>query len=288
MASPDTAADTRPGLAEAPLDPDRRGGELTVRLRDLHKSFGPKKVLTGIDLDVRTGESLVIIGASGTGKSVLLKHVIGLMQPDRGLVEVDGIDVSTLGYREITRFRRRFGMAFQEGALFDSMTVRENVAFPLKRQTKRPLAEIYERVDGCLEMVRLGGIGDKMPAQLSGGMRRRVGFARAIALEPQIVLFDEPTTGLDPVTTAQIDEVILDLLGRLDSTAITITHDMTSAFRIADRIGMLHEGKIIALAPPEEFRRSDDPRVQQFIRGESSGPLSDDDGGDRRAGKGRA
>ena len=288
MASPDTAADTRPGLAEAPLDPDRRGGELTVRLRDLHKSFGPKKVLTGIDLDVRTGESLVIIGASGTGKSVLLKHVIGLMQPDRGLVEVDGIDVSTLGYREITRFRRRFGMAFQEGALFDSMTVRENVAFPLKRQTKRPLAEIYERVDGCLEMVRLGGIGDKMPAQLSGGMRRRVGFARAIALEPQIVLFDEPTTGLDPVTTAQINDVILGLLERLNSTAITITHDMTSAFRIADRIGMLHEGKIIALAPPEEFRRSDDPRVQQFIRGESSGPLSDDDGGDRRAGKGRA
>ncbi len=288
MASPDTAADTRPGLAEAPLDRDRRGGELTVRLRDLHKSFGPKKVLTGIDLDVRTGESLVIIGASGTGKSVLLKHVIGLMQPDRGLVEVDGIDVSTLGYREITRFRRRFGMAFQEGALFDSMTVRENVAFPLKRQTKRPLAEIYERVDGCLEMVKLGGIGDKMPAQLSGGMRRRVGFARAIALEPQIVLFDEPTTGLDPVTSAQIEEVILELLGRLDSTAITITHDMTSAFRIADRIGMLHEGKIIALAPPEEFRRSDDPRVQQFIRGESSGPLSDDDGGDRRAGKGRA
>jgi phospholipid/cholesterol/gamma-HCH transport system ATP-binding protein len=282
-----SGSDTVPGLGDAPIDrggrsEDGAGGTLTVRLRDLHKAFGSKKVLTGIDLDVRTGESLVIIGASGTGKSVLLKHIIGLMKPDRGLVEVDGIDVSTLGYREITRFRRRFGMAFQEGALFDSMNVRENVAFPLRRQSKQPLSEIYERVDGCLELVKLEGIGDKMPSELSGGMRRRVGFARAIALEPEIVLFDEPTTGLDPVTTAQIDEVILDLLGRLDSTAITITHDMTSAFRIADRIGMLHEGKIIALAPPDEFRHLDDPRVQQFIRGEPDGPLANGGGNDRR------
>jgi phospholipid/cholesterol/gamma-HCH transport system ATP-binding protein len=292
----DTDAATHPGLAEArlyrgaeevPRPRDDAGGELTVRIRGLHKSFGPKKVLTGIDLDVRTGESLVVIGGSGTGKSVLLKHVIGLMQPDRGTVEVDGIDVSSLGYREITGFRRRFGMSFQEGALFDSMTVRENVAFPIKRQSKRPLAEIYERVDRCLAMVRLEGVGDKMPSQLSGGMRRRVGFARAIALEPEIVLFDEPTTGLDPVTTAQIDDVILGLLERLNSTAITITHDMNSAFRIADRIGMLHEGRIIALAPPDEFRRLDDSRVQQFIRGESSGPLAESSGGRLRE-KGRA
>jgi len=256
--------------AAAPTD----GGEVKIRIRGLYKSFGPKRVLEGIDLDVHTGESLVIIGASGSGKSVLLKHVIGLLRPDQGTVEVDGVDVHTLGNREITDFRRRFGMAFQEGALFDSMNVRDNVAFPLKRQRKMPLDEIYERVDGCLEMVKLAGIGEKMPSQLSGGMRRRVGFARAIALEPAIVLFDEPTTGLDPVTTAQIDDVILELLGRLDSTAVTITHDMASAFRIADRIGMLHDGKIIALAPPEEFRRLDDPRVQQFIRGDSQGPLS--------------
>ena len=292
----DTDAATHPGLAEARLDRGageaarplaEDGREVTVRIRGLHKSFGPKKVLTGIDLDVRTGESLVVIGGSGSGKSVLLKHVIGLMRPDRGTVEVDGIDVSSLGYREITGFRRRFGMSFQEGALFDSMTVRENVAFPIRRQSKEPLAEIYERVDRWLELVRLDGVGDKMPSQLSGGMRRRVGFARAIALEPEIVLFDEPTTGLDPVTTAQIDDVILDLLDRLDSTAITITHDMTSAFRIADRIGMLYEGRIIALAPPEEFRRLEDPRVQQFIRGEASGPLAEN-GGRRRRETGRA
>jgi phospholipid/cholesterol/gamma-HCH transport system ATP-binding protein len=291
--SADTDAATHPGLAEAPLDrgaeerPRGEVGELTVRIRDLHKSFGPKKVLAGIDLDVRTGESLVVIGGSGTGKSVLLKHVIGLMQPDRGSVEVDGIDVASLGYREITGFRQRFGMSFQEGALFDSMSVRENVAFPIRRRSKRPLAEVYERVDRCLAMVRLEGVGDKMPAQLSGGMRRRVGFARAIALEPEIVLFDEPTTGLDPVTTAQINDVILGLLERLNSTAITITHDMNSAFRIADRIGMLHEGRIIALAPPDEFRRLDDPRVQQFIRGESTGPLAESAGGRLRE-KGRA
>jgi len=254
------------------LAPHARG-EAKIRLTDLHKSFGPKVVLDGIDLEVREGESLVLIGGSGTGKSVLLKHMIGLLAPDRGTVEVDGVDLSTLGNREITEFRRRFGMAFQEGALFDSMTVRDNVAFPLRRQTDRSLDEIYARADECLELVKLSGVGEKMPSQLSGGMKRRVGFARAIALEPAIVLFDEPTTGLDPVTTALIDDVILELLGRLDSTAITITHDMTSAFRIADRIGMLYAGKIIALAPPDEFRRLDDPRVRQFIEGRAEGPL---------------
>jgi phospholipid/cholesterol/gamma-HCH transport system ATP-binding protein len=246
-----------------------------IRIRDLHKSFGPKKVLEGIDLDVERGESLVVIGGSGSGKSVLLKHVIGLLTPDRGKVEIDGIDVHSLGNREITEFRRRFGMAFQEGALFDSMTVRGNVAFPLLRQTDLSREAIDARVDECLSMVKLEGISEKLPSQLSGGMRRRVGFARAIALEPEIVLFDEPTTGLDPVTTAQIDDVIRELLDGVDSTAITITHDMASAFRIADRIGMLYGGKIIALAPPEEFRRLDDARVQQFIRGDASGPLSD-------------
>ncbi|HEX2252486.1 MAG TPA: ABC transporter ATP-binding protein [Thermoanaerobaculia bacterium] len=245
-----------------------------IRLRDLHKSFGPRVVLDGIDLDVQEGESLVLIGGSGTGKSVLIKHVIGLLRPDRGLVEVDGVAINDLHYRELTTFRRRFGMAFQEGALFDSMNVRENVAFPLRRQTAMSRREIEERVDECLELVKLEGQGHKVPSELSGGMRRRVGFARAIAMEPDIVLFDEPTTGLDPVTTALIDDVILELLRGVDSTAITITHDMTSAFRIADRIGMIHGGKIIALAPPEEFRRLDDPRVRQFIEGRSEGPLS--------------
>jgi phospholipid/cholesterol/gamma-HCH transport system ATP-binding protein len=244
-----------------------------IRLAGVEKSFGAKRVLDGIDLDVYEGESLVVIGASGSGKSVLLKHIIGLISPDAGRVEVDGVAIHELSNRDVTAFRRRFGMAFQEGALFDSMTVRQNVAFPLVRQTERSRREIDERVDECLAMVRLTGAGDKLPAELSGGMRRRTGFARAIAMEPDIVLFDEPTTGLDPVTTAVINEVILDLLRRLSSTAITITHDMTSAYLIADRIGMLYEGRIIALAPPEEFRSSSDERVRQFIEGRSEGPL---------------
>lgn len=247
-----------------------------IRIRDLQKSFGPKLVLDGVTVDVAPAESLVVIGGSGTGKSVLLKHIIGLLRPDSGSVEVDGVKVETLGNRQITEFRRKFGMAFQEGALFDSMTVWQNVAFPLQRLTKMSRGEINDRVEECLAMVRLEGVSEKLPSQLSGGMRRRVGFARAVAHQPEILLFDEPTTGLDPITTALIDEVILDLSDRLKTTTITITHDMESAFRIGDRIAMLNRGKIIAEAPPEEFRRLDDPRVQQFIHGRAEGPLSED------------
>jgi len=247
-----------------------------IRIVDLHKSFGPKVVLDGLNAEVAPGESLVVIGGSGTGKSVLLKHVIGLLKPDSGSVLVDGTAVETLDNRQITEFRRKFGMSFQEGALFDSMTVWQNVAFPLQRLTKMSRQEIKDRVEECLSMVRLEGTGDKLPSQLSGGMRRRVGFARSVAHKPEILLFDEPTTGLDPVTTALIDEVILDLSDRMKCTAVTITHDMESAFRIGDRIAMLHRGKIIASAPPEEFRRLEDPRVQQFIHGHAEGPLSED------------
>jgi phospholipid/cholesterol/gamma-HCH transport system ATP-binding protein len=252
-------------------------GRCKISIRDLHKAFGPKVVLDGARLDVAAGESLVIIGGSGTGKSVLLKHIIGLLKPDSGTIEVDGTAVEKLGNREITEFRRKFGMAFQEGALFDSMTIWQNVAFPLQRLTKMSHQEIDARVRECLGMVRLQGVEEKLPSQLSGGMRRRVGFARAIAHVPEILLFDEPTTGLDPVTTALIDEIIVDLNDRLKSTTVTITHDMESAFRIGDRIAMIHKGKIIASAPPEEFRRLEDPRVQQFIHGRAEGPLSEDD-----------
>jgi phospholipid/cholesterol/gamma-HCH transport system ATP-binding protein len=247
-----------------------------IRIRGLHKSFGPKVVLDGVDVDVAPAESLVIIGGSGTGKSVLLKHVIGLLKPDSGTVEVDGTAVEKLGNREITEFRRKFGMSFQEGALFDSMTVWQNVAFPLQRLKKMSRGEIDDRVEECLTMVRLEGVGEKLPSQLSGGMRRRVGFARAVAHSPEILLFDEPTTGLDPVTTALIDDVIKDLNDRLKTTTVTITHDMESAFRIGDRIAMIYRGKIIADAPPAEFRRLDDPRVQQFIHGQAEGPLSEE------------
>jgi phospholipid/cholesterol/gamma-HCH transport system ATP-binding protein len=246
-----------------------------IHIVGVSKSFGPKQVLDDLSLDVAQGESLVIIGGSGTGKSVLLKHVIGLLKPDKGTVEIDGVAIGKLGNREITEFRRRFGMAFQEGALFDSMTVWENVAFPLKRLSKMSKEEIESRVEECLTMVRLGGVGERLPSELSGGMRRRVGFARAIAHEPEILLFDEPTTGLDPVTTALIGEVIVDLNDRLKCTAITITHDMAIAFRIADRIAMIDRGKIIAQAKPAEFRELPDPRVQQFLRGDADGPLTE-------------
>ena len=246
-----------------------------IRLRGVSKSFGPKTVLDGLDLDIEAGESLVVLGGSGTGKSVLLKHIIGLLQPDRGTVEVDGIDLSTLGSRELIEFRRRFGMSFQEGALFDSMTVWQNIAFPLQRARPRIAgARIDARVGECLDLVGLEGIGEKMPSELSGGMRRRVGFARSIAMEPEILLFDEPTTGLDPVMTAVIDEVINGLNRRLGSTAITITHDLTSAFRIADRVAMLYQGKILAAEEPEAFRRLDDPRIRQFLAGRAEGPLT--------------
>ena len=247
-----------------------------ISIRDLYKSFGSKVVLDGVSVDIAPAESLVIIGGSGTGKSVLLKHIIGLLRPDSGTVEVDGTTVGTLGNREITEFRRKFGMAFQEGALFDSMTVWQNVAFPLQRLKKLSHGELNDRVEECLQMVRLEGVSDKLPSQLSGGMRRRVGFARAVAHQPEILLFDEPTTGLDPVTTALIGEVILDLSNRLKTTTITITHDMESAFLIGDRIAMLNRGKIIAEAPPEEFKRLEDPRVQQFIHGRAEGPLSEE------------
>lgn len=237
-----------------------------IRLRGLHKAFGPKVVLAGLDLDIASGDSMVIVGGSGVGKSVLLKHIIGLLPPDEGTVEVDGVTLSELDAKEITNFRRKFGMAFQEGALFDSMTVGENIAFPLSRRRGIDRGAIEERVAECLQLVQLPGLQSKMPSELSGGMRRRVGFARAIVHKPEILLFDEPTTGLDPVTKATIDELILELQRSLGSTLVTISHDMGSVFRIADRLAMLHEGRIIAEGTPDEMRRSPVERVAEFLR----------------------
>jgi len=247
-----------------------------ISLQHLYKSFGEKQVLADMSLEVGDGESVVIVGGSGTGKSVTLKHIIGLLRPDRGHIVVDGTDICTLGARELNDFRRHFGMSFQEGALFDSMSVFENIAFPLRRHTKMSEAEIRNRVEECLSLVHLEkSAGDKRPSELSGGMRRRVGFARAISLKPEILLFDEPTTGLDPVISDVIASLIREMDRTLATTTVTITHDMKVAFKIADRVAMLHQGHIIEQGTPEEFQRSTNAIVQQFIEGRADGPLTE-------------
>jgi phospholipid/cholesterol/gamma-HCH transport system ATP-binding protein len=209
-----------------------------------------------------------MVGGSGAGKTVFLKHLIGLLRPDRGRVTVDGVDLAEISGGAELELRQRFGMSFQEGALFDSMSVFDNIAFPIRRHTDRTAAEVAQRVRECLAMVRLDGVEGKFPAELSGGMRRRVGFARAIALEPEILLFDEPTTGLDPINTAAIANVINELRHNLAVTAVTITHDMKLAFAVADRIAMLRQGRIIAVDQARLFGDSPDPYVQAFLKGE--------------------
>ncbi len=245
-----------------------------ISLQHLYKSFDGRQVLRDLTIDVDRGESVVIVGGSGTGKSVTLKHIIGLLQPDRGRVFVDGQDMTNMSDLELNQFRRRFGMAFQEGALFDSMSVFENIAFPLRRHTKMTEQQIRDRVQECLEDVHLHGVEKKRPSELSGGMRRRVGFARAISLKPEILLFDEPTTGLDPVISDVVAELITEMDQKLGTTTVTITHDMKVAFKIADRVAMLYNGSIIEQGTPDEFQRSTNPIVQQFIEGRADGPLT--------------
>ena len=246
-----------------------------ISLKNVYKSFGDKQVLRGMSIDVERGESVVIVGGSGTGKSVTIKHMIGLLRPDSGEVIIDGIDIAELDDREINEVRRRFGMAFQEGALFDSMSVFENIAFPLRRHTKMSEDEIRARVAECLDLVHLPNVEQKRPSELSGGMRRRVGFARAISMKPEILLFDEPTTGLDPVISDVVADLIVEMDETLNTTTVTITHDMKVAFKIADRVAMLHKGSIIEQGTPEEFQRSKNAGVQQFIEGRADGPLTD-------------
>jgi phospholipid/cholesterol/gamma-HCH transport system ATP-binding protein len=257
---------------------ERQGNGPVIELRDVWKSFGEKRVLQGMSLSVQHGESVVIVGGSGTGKSVTLKHIIGLIRPDRGHVVIDGTDLCCMKPMELNQFRRRFGMSFQEGALFDSMSVFENIAFPLRRHTKMSEREIRDRVAECLQLVHLERVENKRPSELSGGMRRRVGFARAISLEPAILLFDEPTTGLDPVISDVVADLIREMDETLHTTTVTITHDMKVAFKIADRIAMLHEGKIVEEGTPEEFQRSANPIVQQFVEGRAEGPLTNGEG----------
>ncbi len=239
-----------------------------IRIQRLHKRFGRQPVLRGIDLDIATGEIMVVIGRSGGGKSVLLKHLIGLLRPDSGTVAVDGTEITRLRGRELDRVRERYGVVFQGGALFDSMSVAENVAFPLREKSRLRDAEIRERVEEKLEQVGLSDMGHKNPAEISGGMRKRVAIARALVTEPEIVFFDEPTTGLDPILVNTIHHLIVELHRKFRFTAVMVSHEIPEIFEIADRVAMLHEGVIVEVGPPEAVRASTNPIVQQFIRGD--------------------
>jgi phospholipid/cholesterol/gamma-HCH transport system ATP-binding protein len=238
-----------------------------IEVRNLKKSFGSHPVLDGVNLLIEKGESVVIIGRSGGGKSVLLKHLIGLIKPDSGQVLIEGQDIVPMNERQLLPIRRKFGMLFQGAALFDSMTVAENVAFPLRRNHSLSEQQIAQKVAEMLEMVDLPGVEDKNPSELSGGMRKRVGLARAIIYQPQIVLYDEPTTGLDPIVSDSIDHLILRVRDRLDVTTVVVTHDMRSARRLGQRILMLHDRRIYAAGTPDEVFDSKDPVVRQFIEG---------------------
>ncbi len=251
------------------------GNEPMIRVRGLCKSFGTHQVLDGLDLDVERGETMVVIGGSGTGKSVLLKHIIGLLRPDAGDVVVDGVPVSRLKGWELKEFRKEFGMLFQGSALFDSLRVADNVAFGLREHAHLKEAVIREKVREKLALVGLHDVEKLWPSELSGGMKKRVSLARALAMEPKILLYDEPTTGLDPIRADAINDLIVELRNRLRVTGVAITHDMTSAYKIADRIAMLYKGKIIAVGTPQEIRDSADPVVHQFITGSARGPITD-------------
>ena len=248
-----------------------------IELKDVHKSFGPKKVLEGFSLIVPEGETVVIIGYSGTGKSVAIKHIVGLLEPDSGEVWVDGLRVDELSRKDLYALRRQIGYVFQFAALFDSMNVGENVAMGLRKQGELTEKEITVRVDEALQLVDLPDDKKRMPAELSGGMRKRVGIARAIALRPKYILYDEPTTGLDPVTAATIDALMVRMREQLHVTGIVITHDMRSAYTVGTRIAMLYEGTVRAVGTIDEIQHSTDPIVRQFIEGrptlEGSAPL---------------
>jgi phospholipid/cholesterol/gamma-HCH transport system ATP-binding protein len=243
-----------------------------IKVSGLRKSFHGHAVLNGIDLEVPAGSITIIIGRSGGGKSVFLKHLLGLLRPDSGHIEVDGVDVTRLRGRALDEVRKRYGVVFQGGALFDSMTCRDNVAFPLREKLRLSTAEILGQVDMALERVGLAGIGNKYPEEVSGGMRKRVAIARALVTGPEIVFFDEPTTGLDPVLVNTIHRLILELHRRSKFTAVMVSHEIPEIFEIADRVGMLHQGRIVEQGPPAAIQESANPIVRQFIRGEPDPP----------------
>jgi len=244
-----------------------------IKIVNLKKAFGAKKVLDGLDLEIESGKITVIIGRSGEGKSVLLKHIIGLLKPDEGSIDLDGQDITTISEREFNEVRKRFGMLFQGAALFDSMSVAQNVGFALKEHTDLNDEDILKVVGDKLRRVGLVGVEDMMPSDLSGGMKKRVGLARAIVMDPEIVLFDEPTTGLDPIMSDSIADLVLDTQRDLKTTYVLITHDIPFTYKIADKIAMLHEGRIIEQGSVEEMKANPNPIVRQFLEGRAEGPI---------------
>lgn len=244
-----------------------------IKIVKLEKSFGTNAVLCGVDLTIEKGETMVVIGQSGSGKSVLLKHLIGLIKPDAGEIYIDGVEITRLRDDALQRITRRFGLLFQGAALFDSMTVAENVRFGLDRYTRLSGAEIERAVSESLAMVGLRNVEKLMPFELSGGMKKRVGLARAIAYRPEIMLYDEPSTGIDPIRADAINDLINKLKREMKVTSVVITHDMVSSYKIADKIAMLYRGRIIEVGTPEEIRNSANPVIQQFIHGQAEGPI---------------
>lgn len=244
-----------------------------IRVEDLHRSFGGQRVLRGLTLQVAPGEIMVVIGRSGGGKSVLLKHLLGLLRPDSGRVVVNGTDITHLRGPALDRIRERYGVVFQGGALFDSMSVFDNVAFPLREKTRLRSREIAGRVEEKLDQVGLAGMGHKNPAEISGGMRKRVAIARALVTEPEVVFFDEPTTGLDPILVNTIHHLILAMHRKFRFTAVMVSHEIPEIFAIADRVAMLHDGVIVEQGTPDVIQGSANPIVQQFVRGDVEGAL---------------
>jgi phospholipid/cholesterol/gamma-HCH transport system ATP-binding protein len=244
-----------------------------IKIRGLRKHLAGRWVLDGVDLDVGESETVVVMGRSGTGKSVLLKHILGLMTADEGSIEIDGVEIVGMSERDLDEVRKKFGMLFQGAALFDSLTVGENVGLALREYARMSEEDVRKKVTERLEWVGLEGVENDKPASLSGGMRKRVGLARAIAMDPRFILYDEPTTGLDPIMADAIDTLIRSMQKRLGVTSIVVTHDLDSAFKIGDRFAMLHEGKIVFVGDEAETRSGKNPMVKQFIEGSSTGPI---------------
>lgn len=248
-----------------------------IEISHLHKSFGNHVILNDLNLTIKEGETKVIIGRSGTGKSVLLKNIIGILRPDAGSIKVNGVEVTTLNEREYNKIRMKMGMVFQGGALFDSMNVAENVAFVLDEFMNVDKKVVRAKVERCLGMVGLSGIEEMMPSELSGGMKKRVSLARVLCMEPRIIFYDEPTTGVDPITSDVINHLIVDLRHKLKVTSIVVTHDMNSAYKVADSIAMLYHGQVVAEGTPQEIQGAKHPVVKQFINGEAKGPITENE-----------